>query len=421
MLDVLRAQGSGRCALRPGVGLRPGRGGRRGQPDTGRRSHRRSVRRQRRRRARSNGIVSGTSWRRAYTAVTSASERDSADAAQRRQRRRLGEELQADVPARCADRSPHADLGPAFEHRDHHHVGDADPADQQRDATECQQQRTQPAVDGGAGLQRIGRTRDLDLVRRRRVGRWPPARRARTRPTSAPSARRCSTPCRRGRADRARRRSRPAPRCRATTAAGRGRGCRSPPTTGHRSTPSASRAATRCPAVGQPSNRARRRAATRSTNRGIAPRRWSPRRSSAARSWPHRRRYHRSPRRGSDRCAARSHCNPATALTSSTGPIRRIIDGASSGNVAASPNTLCPARTSSRLVPNSIELGQQVGAARRRDADHRDQARRCRWRCPAPSAPCAPLVRRVSPTPTRTTSIGRKPRRSRRGPPLDIS
>ena len=68
----------------------------------------------------------------------------------------------------------------------------------------------------------------------------------------------------------------------------------------------------------------------------------------------------RSPRR---RCGWRRPTRPA--------PMRRIMSGAVTGSSASSPNGLLPGCTCSRLVPSSVELGQQVGPARRRDADHR--------------------------------------------------
>jgi hypothetical protein len=48
----------------------------------------------------------------------------------------LGEELHADVASGGAEGAAQADLGAAFQHRDDHDVGDADPADEQRHGAE---------------------------------------------------------------------------------------------------------------------------------------------------------------------------------------------------------------------------------------------------------------------------------------------
>ena len=77
------------------------------------------------------------------------------DAADRRQQRRLGQELEADVAAGRAERAAQADLAAALEHRDHHDVRDPDRADQQRHGAEPQQQRRELALGGGARLEHV--------------------------------------------------------------------------------------------------------------------------------------------------------------------------------------------------------------------------------------------------------------------------
>ena len=62
----------------------------------------------------------------------------------------LRQELQADVAPGRAEGPPHADLAAPLEHRDHHHVGDADAADEQRHRAEAEQQRGERLVGGRA-------------------------------------------------------------------------------------------------------------------------------------------------------------------------------------------------------------------------------------------------------------------------------
>ncbi len=52
----------------------------------------------------------------------------------------LGQELPSDVGLGCAERAAQPDLASPFDHCDHHHVGDADPADEQRDRSETEEQ-----------------------------------------------------------------------------------------------------------------------------------------------------------------------------------------------------------------------------------------------------------------------------------------
>ncbi len=65
----------------------------------------------------------------------------------------------------------------------------------------------------------------------------------------------------------------------------------------------------------------------------------------------------------------------STADTDCTGPIRRSIPGASSGSTASSPRNDRPGVIVSRFVPEVVELGDEVGARRRADADDRHQRR----------------------------------------------
>ena len=59
-----------------------------------------------------------------------------ASAAAARQQHRLDEELPPHVALGRAERAPQTDLAAPLEHRDHHHVGDADAADDERDRSE---------------------------------------------------------------------------------------------------------------------------------------------------------------------------------------------------------------------------------------------------------------------------------------------
>ena len=91
-------------------------------------------------------------------------ERDAGDPAGEREQQRLGQELDAEVPSRRAERAAEADLRPALEDRDHHDVRDPDAADQERDRAEPEEQRREGALGRGARLDRIRRARDVDLV-----------------------------------------------------------------------------------------------------------------------------------------------------------------------------------------------------------------------------------------------------------------
>src|SRR5204862_4546934 len=61
-----------------------------------------------------------------------------ADAAHGGDEHRLDEELGADVRLGRPERPPQADLGPALEDGDHHHVGDPDTADEEGDRPQPQ-------------------------------------------------------------------------------------------------------------------------------------------------------------------------------------------------------------------------------------------------------------------------------------------
>ena len=87
----------------------------------------------RRRPARSAGRRASSRGRRRRRRSTAAPKRHAQRPAEPGEQHRLDEELQADVAAGGAERPADADLGPPFEHRDDHDVGDADAADQQGD------------------------------------------------------------------------------------------------------------------------------------------------------------------------------------------------------------------------------------------------------------------------------------------------
>ena len=91
----------------------------------------------------------------AYTSVAPAPISQAEDAADRRQQRRLREELKADVSAGGAERAAQADFTAALEHRDHHDVRDPDRADQQRDGAQAEQQCRELALGGGTRLEHV--------------------------------------------------------------------------------------------------------------------------------------------------------------------------------------------------------------------------------------------------------------------------
>ena len=133
-----------------------------------------------------------------------------------------------------------------------------------------------------------------------------------------------------------------------------------------------------------PPSRARRRVAGRGVVEEAARRSASrPRVSSRSRSarTPRCRRSRPASMWSVRRTVASTVASEATAWT---GPMRRdhLRGGVGQRRVLAEEAT-APARRSSRLVPSRSSWRQQVGAARRGDAEHRDHARRCRWRCRA--------------------------------------
>ena len=117
-----------------------------------------------------------------------------------------------------------------------------------------------------------------------------------------------------------------------------------------------------------------RRVAAPWRRRGTCPAPSSPcdgRRAGRAR-WPPPR-CRRSRRPGSCRCAARWRRRRWCRGGRVTGPIRRIIAVASSGSVTSSPKNDWPGLHLEPVGAERVELGQQVGPARRRDAEHRHQ------------------------------------------------
>ena len=69
------------------------------------------------------------------------------------------------------ERAAQPDLAAPLEHRDHHDVGDADAADEQRHAAEPEQQRGERLVGLRLRRERVGGSAHLHLVWRLRVGR----------------------------------------------------------------------------------------------------------------------------------------------------------------------------------------------------------------------------------------------------------
>ena len=74
------------------------------------------------------------------------------------------EELDDDVVARGADRAAHADLPRALAHRDQHHVGDADAADQQADGGDGGHQLGERRLRGGDGRGDRAGVDDLEVL-----------------------------------------------------------------------------------------------------------------------------------------------------------------------------------------------------------------------------------------------------------------
>ena len=97
-------------------------------------------------------------------------QRGPAHAAEGRQQERLGQELQPHLAPGRPQGPPQPDLRPSLEDRDHHHVGDPDPSDQQGDRPQPEEQGGEGVVGGGLGRQRVGRAADPDLLRVGRVG-----------------------------------------------------------------------------------------------------------------------------------------------------------------------------------------------------------------------------------------------------------
>src|SRR5262249_34429974 len=97
-------------------------------------------------------------------------EQYSCAAAEDRQQKGFGEELDADVLPGGAECTAQPDFGAALEHGDHHGVGNADAAHEQGDGAEAEQQPGEGLVGGGLGGERVGRPGHVDLVGLRRVG-----------------------------------------------------------------------------------------------------------------------------------------------------------------------------------------------------------------------------------------------------------
>ena len=91
-------------------------------------------------------------------------ERDADQAAERRQRHRLDQELDQDVLAPRADRLAQADLARALGHRHQHDVHDADAADQQRDADDRAHHRGDAAEHARVDLAHLVLHHDAEVV-----------------------------------------------------------------------------------------------------------------------------------------------------------------------------------------------------------------------------------------------------------------
>jgi hypothetical protein len=70
------------------------------------------------------------------------------DPAHEGEKKSLGEELDLDLFACCAQRSTEPDLSASFEHGDDHRVGDTDPADEKRNGPESEEQTVEGLVCG---------------------------------------------------------------------------------------------------------------------------------------------------------------------------------------------------------------------------------------------------------------------------------
>lgn len=94
-----------------------------------------------------------------------SAEDGSADSSESGQVDGFAEEVASDVAPGGAECPAKPDLRAASQDGDDHSVSDADAADEQRDAAECEKQRGEGLVRGGPRGESVGRTADGDLLR----------------------------------------------------------------------------------------------------------------------------------------------------------------------------------------------------------------------------------------------------------------
>src|SRR5215831_5107613 len=83
---------------------------------------------------------------------------------------RLGHELHGYVQPPRAESPPHPDLRLPLQHADHHHVRDADAADEQRDAAQGEEQTPERGGRVCPGDERVGGVSDRDVLRGGGIG-----------------------------------------------------------------------------------------------------------------------------------------------------------------------------------------------------------------------------------------------------------
>ena len=94
-----------------------------------------------------NGSETGKPVARLIVTPMAGADQDAEDAADRRQHRGFGQELNQNLLTPGAERLPHADLARPFGHRNHHDRHHADPADHQRNRRNDDQRQQHGAAD----------------------------------------------------------------------------------------------------------------------------------------------------------------------------------------------------------------------------------------------------------------------------------
>ena len=91
-------------------------------------------------------------------------ERHTGHASEAGQEERLAQELDGDLAAGRTQGPAQSDLPAPLEHRDHHHVGDSDSADEEGDCAETEEQAGQRRFGSFPSFESVAGTGHLDLV-----------------------------------------------------------------------------------------------------------------------------------------------------------------------------------------------------------------------------------------------------------------